>query len=165
MESSRQEYWGRLPFPTPGDLPDPGIKHTSPVSPALPGRFFTTAPPGSPNPHRTVVISAFLSSGILQENYWTTEGHPWICRHSVKSTGGGSHLLLASEIRPTGWILPLICGVRGNFGGLIQTWIGVHSVGIRIVQTEWKNQTMSVELGCVRVSPFNNCLLEEVQHP
>ena len=39
---SRQEYWSGLPFPTPGDLPQPGIL---PVSPALTGRFFTTAPP------------------------------------------------------------------------------------------------------------------------
>ena len=36
MEFSRQEYWSRLPFPTPGDLPDPEIKH---MSPALAGRF------------------------------------------------------------------------------------------------------------------------------
>ena len=40
MRFSRQEYWSRLSFPPPGDLPDPGIK---PVSPA--GRFFTTEPP------------------------------------------------------------------------------------------------------------------------
>ena len=33
----RQEYWSGLPFPSPGDLPDP-----SPVSPALAGGFFTT---------------------------------------------------------------------------------------------------------------------------
>ena len=30
MEFSRQEYWSRLPFPTPGSLPDPGIEPTSP---------------------------------------------------------------------------------------------------------------------------------------
>ena len=35
MEFSRQEYWSRLPFPSPGDLLDPGIKSTSFVSPAL----------------------------------------------------------------------------------------------------------------------------------
>ena len=35
-----------LPFPTLGDLPDPGIEPTSLVSPALAGGFFTTAPPG-----------------------------------------------------------------------------------------------------------------------
>ena len=42
LEFSRQEYWSRLPFPTPGDLPDPGIEPTSLASPVLAGRFFTT---------------------------------------------------------------------------------------------------------------------------
>ena len=45
MEFSRQEYWSELPFPSPGDLPDPGIEL---ASPALIGRFFTTEPPGEP---------------------------------------------------------------------------------------------------------------------
>ena len=35
MEFSRQEYWSGLLFPTPRDLPDPGIKPSSPVSPEL----------------------------------------------------------------------------------------------------------------------------------
>ena len=48
MKFSQQEYWSGLPFPPPGDLPDPGIKPRSPVSLALAGRFFTTVPPGSP---------------------------------------------------------------------------------------------------------------------
>ena len=41
MGFSRQEHWSGLPFPSPGDLPNPGIKPTSPESPALAGRFFT----------------------------------------------------------------------------------------------------------------------------
>ena len=45
---SRQEYWSWLPFPLPGDLPNPWIKPTSPVSPALVGRFFTTETLGKP---------------------------------------------------------------------------------------------------------------------
>ena len=45
MGFSRQEYWSGLPFSTPRDFPDPGIKPTSLASPALPGRFFTTGPP------------------------------------------------------------------------------------------------------------------------
>jgi len=49
MEFSRQEYCSGLPFPSPGELPDPGIKPMSPVSPALAGRFFTTEPPGKPS--------------------------------------------------------------------------------------------------------------------
>ena len=35
MGFSRQEYWSGLPFPPPGDLPNPGIKPMSPVAPAL----------------------------------------------------------------------------------------------------------------------------------
>ena len=45
----RQEHWSGLPFPFPGDLPDPGIEPTSPVvSPAFSGGFFTTEPPRKP---------------------------------------------------------------------------------------------------------------------
>ena len=43
MQFSRQEYWRGLPFPSPGDLPDPGIKLASLVSPALADGFFTTS--------------------------------------------------------------------------------------------------------------------------
>ena len=45
MEFSRQEYWSGLPFPSPEDLPDPGIK---PMSPTLKNGFFTTEPPEKP---------------------------------------------------------------------------------------------------------------------
>ena len=48
VEFSRQVYWNRLSFPSPGDLPDPGIEPTSSESPALAGEFFTTEPPGNP---------------------------------------------------------------------------------------------------------------------
>ena len=45
MGFPKQEYWSGLPFPSPGDLHNPGIKLESP---ALAGRFFTTKPPGKP---------------------------------------------------------------------------------------------------------------------
>ena len=48
MELFRQEYWGRLPVPSPGDLPDPWIEPASPESPALASGFFATAPLGEP---------------------------------------------------------------------------------------------------------------------
>ena len=44
MEFSRHEHWSGLPFPSPGDLPDPGI---GPESLTWSGRFFTE-PPGKP---------------------------------------------------------------------------------------------------------------------
>ena len=44
MGFSRQEYWSRLSFHPPGDLPNPGIKSASLMSPALVGGFFITRP-------------------------------------------------------------------------------------------------------------------------
>ena len=45
MGFPRQEYWTGLLFPSPGALPEPGME---PMSPALAGGFFITAPPGKP---------------------------------------------------------------------------------------------------------------------
>ena len=45
MGFPRQEYWSGLPFPSPGDLPDPGIE---PGSPALQADALTSEPPGKP---------------------------------------------------------------------------------------------------------------------
>ena len=44
MGFPRQECWSGMPFPPPGDLPNPGIEPESPVAPALAGRFLTTKP-------------------------------------------------------------------------------------------------------------------------
>ena len=68
MGFSRQEYWSRLPFPFPGDLPDPGIE---PMSPVLAGGFFTTAPPGKPRAWdrymepSVVLMGLRISQGLL----------------------------------------------------------------------------------------------------
>ena len=45
----RQEYFRGWPFPTPGDIPNPGIELAFPASPASPGRFLTTEAPGKPS--------------------------------------------------------------------------------------------------------------------
>ena len=45
MGFSRQEYWSGLPFPSPGDLPNPGIE---PGSPALQADALSSEPPGKP---------------------------------------------------------------------------------------------------------------------
>ena len=45
MGFSRQEYWSGLPFPSPGDLPNPGIE---PRSPALQADALSSEPPGKP---------------------------------------------------------------------------------------------------------------------
>ena len=59
MEFSRQEYWSGLPFPSPGDLPDPGIE---PRSPALQAHSLLSEPPGKPR--NTGVGSLSFLQGI-----------------------------------------------------------------------------------------------------
>ena len=51
-----RQFWSGLPFPSPGDLPDPGIK---PWSPALAGRFFTTEPPGKPQIFQCTLLKEY----------------------------------------------------------------------------------------------------------
>ena len=55
MEFSRQEYWSGLPFPSPGDLPDPGLK---PESPTLQADALPSEPPEK----------AFFFKGLLKFN-------------------------------------------------------------------------------------------------
>ena len=59
MGFSRQEYWNGWPFPSPGDLPDPGIE---PRSPALQADALTSEPPGKPEE------LLLLSSGVGEDS-------------------------------------------------------------------------------------------------
>ena len=63
MRFPRREYWSGLPFPSAGDLPDPGIKA---VSPALIGRFFTTEPPGKTyNDMKHIICNIYSVNDII----------------------------------------------------------------------------------------------------
>ena len=53
MGFSKQEYWSGLPFPSPGDLPDPGIK---PWPHALQADALTSEPPGKPMYLKWVIL-------------------------------------------------------------------------------------------------------------
>ena len=66
MAFSRQEYWSGLPFPSPGDLPNPGMELTFLEFPALAGGFFTTKPSGRP---LDSVASTYLAGneGLLRD--------------------------------------------------------------------------------------------------
>ena len=59
MEFSRQEHWSGLPFPSPGDIPDPGIK---PVSPALQADCLPSELPGKP--YRDLETAQVSNEGI-----------------------------------------------------------------------------------------------------
>ena len=63
MGFSRQEYWSGLPFPSPGDLPDPGIE---PRSPALEADALTSEPPGKAWDNLNMcIISAVLIASVV----------------------------------------------------------------------------------------------------
>ena len=64
MEFSRQEYWSRLPFPSPGDLPDPGIE---PGSPALQADALPSEPPGK---QHTSLPALFLMVSFSLSTYY-----------------------------------------------------------------------------------------------
>ena len=66
MEFPRQEYWSGLPFPSPGDLPDPGIE---PGSPALQGDALPSEPPGKSNILILIKNILFTSNIILLRIY------------------------------------------------------------------------------------------------
>ena len=55
MGFPRQEYWSEWPFPSPGDLPDPGIEPASPVSLALQMDSLLLSPLG-----KTIISSSFI---------------------------------------------------------------------------------------------------------
>ena len=67
MGFSRQEYWSGLPFPSPGDLPDPGIE---PGPPELEADALTSEPPGKPLTRLWGrVIFKYLKLSLNKSNY------------------------------------------------------------------------------------------------
>ena len=67
MEFSRQEYQVGLPFPTPEDLPDPGIKLLSLAAHALAGEFFTAEPPEFYKPSFNFITCQFVVHTLKQK--------------------------------------------------------------------------------------------------
>ena len=78
MGFSRQEYWSELPFPTPGDLPDPGIEPACPVSPALHASSLPAEPSGK---HYCFMPMQMLQFKVLLEDWMPVQVSPqyWIC--------------------------------------------------------------------------------------
>ena len=84
MGFPRQEYWIGLPFPTSGDLPNPGTETQSLASAALADGFFTTESPGKPSPNccRFLMIPDDL-------NLVTREVHVFIEKFFPEKRSGG----------------------------------------------------------------------------
>ena len=119
MEFFRQEYWSRLTFPLPGDLPDAGIK---PAFPPLAGGFFTIELPGKPQlgaytSKKSILVQIIKLASPLDEQIiknWPNQ----IRRHSsssgLKCSSSAQYLpkLTAMVLGLVGWLSALssCCG-------------------------------------------------------
>ena len=110
-EFSQQEYWSGLPFPSPGDLPDPGVE---PASPALAGGFFTPEP-------------LLTKRGLVSRLWaWLTgwcrprsplPSTPPTCVGGVSRDGGAS----AAPV-------PADSGGLSSLGSLQKSWVSVNRI-------------------------------------
>ena len=102
---SRQEYWSGWPFPSPGDLPDPGTEPVCLASPAPTGGLFTTATSGKPDFRILKRVAISFSRGSSQPRNRTQASHiagrflTSRATREPKNTGVGSLSLLQ-------WIFP-----------------------------------------------------------
>ena len=89
MGFSRQEYWSGLPFPSPGDLPDPG---TEPVSPALQADALLFEPPGKP--HIPINLRIYVYACMLSRSSCLTLCDPM----NFSLSGSSVHGILQARI-------------------------------------------------------------------
>ena len=81
MGFSRQEYWSGLPFPSPGDLPDPGIE---PGSPTLQADALTSEPPGKPDiMYIYIIYCIYIIKYVIGVLTFSLSMIPWRFIHVV----------------------------------------------------------------------------------
>ena len=68
------KYWSELPFPSPGDFPNPGVKRVSLLSLALASGFFTTSAPGQSHGQRRYITEDGLGLGWEAQVWLVNEG-------------------------------------------------------------------------------------------
>ena len=90
MGFSRQEYWNGLPFPCPGDLPDPRIEPESLMSPALAGGSFTTNPPGLGDFQKRTYTHPWEAAGSAGSHFPPSRGRAGLGPCGQPSKPGGS---------------------------------------------------------------------------
>ena len=101
MGFSRQEYWSGLPFPSPGDLPNPGIE---PGAPALQADALTSEPPGKPfmtegSPHKGSRVGGFYRPANAKRHPTSLRGEgPEMVKVCVPSFPFFGHVFLVSLI-------------------------------------------------------------------
>ena len=99
MGFSRQEYWSGLPFPSPGDLPEPGIE---PGSAALQADALHSEPPGKPAEWKNPFSKGYIQDGSIYLKNW---------KHKGVAMGSWSGGISVARV----WLYSGVVG--GNFGG------------------------------------------------
>ena len=113
MVFPRQEYWNGLPFPSPGDLPNLGIKPTSPVSPASPalaGGFFSTETHGKQGAWRPLLLTWIT---LCEEPpHAHSLPHKWLPQPLVSTDHEDETLVTqsAASLHPSSWTWPMLWG-------------------------------------------------------
>ena len=75
MGFSRQEYWSGLPFPSPGDLPNPGIE---PGSPTFQADALTSEPAGKPKGNQSWIFTGRTDAGAETPILWPPDVKNWL---------------------------------------------------------------------------------------
>ena len=122
MGFSRQEYWSGSPCPPPGHLPDPAIRPSSLMSPALAGRFFTTSATWETQKERTTEYWVTQETrGVFQGRGKQDETSPWKPRQKEGRTPLSSGLYSWGSTHPkrSSYSSPGVhsWGSRGSNGG------------------------------------------------
>ena len=110
MVFPRQGYRSGLPFPIPWDLPDPGIKSESLVSPALAGGFFATETHGKQGTWRPLLLTWIT---LCEEPpHAHSLPHKWLPQPLVSTDHENETLVTqsAASLHPSSWTWPMLSG-------------------------------------------------------
>ena len=108
MGFSRQDYWSRSPCPPPGDLPNPGIKPTSLMSPMPAGMFFTTGAAGKPS----WLTSLCIKRGFAVRHSWNRPAFTLLCLFDAREQCGrlinqihALNINYTHSLKQTSWLI------------------------------------------------------------
>ena len=129
MGFSRQKYWSGLPFPSPGDLSDPGIE---PRSPALYADALTSEPPGKSTPWVCVCVCSVMSSSLQPPGLHVAYQASLSMEFSSQEYWSSCHFILQG-------IFPSRDGTRASWASRTGRQILQHRTTWQACPTSWSS--------------------------